>query len=433
MFRPGRPSKKRDGIEHSGPSEAAAVDQLIHVHPTGEVSSQFIRPASPPPQLPTDLEDEYASFQFGADCGDDDTAFERGEGLGLFLDRESGKGDDGEGDSGEGEAGLGKRKRFRSVRNCSYCLYGSLISCIVFQDHPMEDWKPWTSLFADEGFRRHGLGSATLDPRCSTSDISLHPTKFWLPDTIRREPIKADQDFCAELYRCKTCGDLVECQVCCVRRHERIPTHVVQVCVNNSSCIMPLTLGIQVWKDGSWERCSLYQMGLVYQLGHSGGPCRWPDPTPRLITIMAGLTIQTVSCRFCKCAASDRCHPWQQLLRCGWYPATTHIPQTCASVELLDFYRRLKVMATVNVRDFVSVLEDLTDPYSSAETPDRYKAFLRMSRQWNFLKRVRRSGVLYDTGLDDAPDGAVAVECWACPRLNVNLPPNWDSVDSAFS
>lgn len=174
-------------------------------------------------------------------------------------------------------------------------------------------------------------------------------------------------------------------------------------------------------------------MGLVFQLGHKGARCRHPDPTPRWMTIIHVNGIHTVAYRYCACGVSDREHHWQQAMRSGWYPATTHIPQTCASMECLNFYRRLKVIATVNVRDYITTLEDMTDPYGTEWTPDRYKAFLRMSRQWSFLKRVRRSGVAHEPGgMAEAPDGAVAVECWACPRVGVNLPDGWDSVDEEF-
>ncbi|KAF9000338.1 hypothetical protein BDZ89DRAFT_1147323 [Hymenopellis radicata] len=56
-----------------------------------------------------------------------------------------------------------------------------------------------------------------------------------------------------------------------------------------------------------------------------------------------------------------------------------------------------------------------------------------MARQWAFLQRVRRSGVAHEEGgLADADDGAVRVECWACPRVGVNLPKDWDKVAEEF-
>ncbi|KAF9012294.1 hypothetical protein BDZ89DRAFT_1142896 [Hymenopellis radicata] len=72
-------------------------------------------------------------------------------------------------------------------------------------------------------------------------------------------------------------------------------------------------------------------------------------------------------------------------------------------------------------------------PYNTEWTPDRYKAFGRMQRQWNFLMRVRRSGLGHEEGgLDAAKAGALIVQCWACPRLEVNLPPNWQDVAAKY-
>ncbi|PBK85188.1 hypothetical protein ARMGADRAFT_1036489 [Armillaria gallica] len=60
---------------------------------------------------------------------------------------------------------------------------------------------------------------------------------------------------------------------------------------------------------------------------------------------------------------------------------------------------------------------------------DRYKAFARMSRQWVYLKRLRRAGIGHlKDGLESAEEGSVAVQCWACPQEGVNLPPDWEKV-----
>ncbi|KAF9023545.1 hypothetical protein BDZ89DRAFT_955582, partial [Hymenopellis radicata] len=259
-------------------------------------------------------------------------------------------------------------------------------------DQPMEEWKPWLTAFLEETIRRHGLGNATRNPRCSSCDRHV--------------------DECEELFRCQSCGDFLECQACCLRRHDRAPVHA-----------------IQVWREATWQTIFLRDMGLVYQLGHQGARCRVPDPTPHIMTVMHVNGVHQVEMRYCGCSVSDGEHRWQQLLRSGLYPATTRCPATCATVEVLNLYRRLKTIATVNVRDFVTTLEDQTDPYGTSWTPDRYKAFLRMARQWAFLQRVRRSGICHeDGGLAEAEDGTIRVECWACPRVGVNLPEDWETV-----
>lgn len=169
-------------------------------------------------------------------------------------------------------------------------------------------------------------------------------------------------------------------------------------------------------------------MGLVYQVGHEGNVCPAPAML-RPLTVIDVTGIHTVHTRLCGCARGQNLFDWQQLLREGWYPATTTVPQTAVTVAVLDMYHRLKVIATVNVRDFVSVLESSSDPYGTEWTPDRYRAFGWMTRQWAFLKRVRRSGVAHELGgLDESSDGSVAISCWACPHVGVNLPDGWETV-----
>lgn len=46
----------------------------------------------------------------------------------------------------------------------------------------------------------------------------------------------------------------------------------------------------------------------------------------------------------------------------GWYPATTIDLQTVVTIECLEKFRLLKVIANVIVRDFVTTLETLTSP-----------------------------------------------------------------------
>ncbi|KAF8996847.1 hypothetical protein BDZ89DRAFT_970832, partial [Hymenopellis radicata] len=82
--------------------------------------------------------------------------------------------------------------------------------------------------------------------------------------------------------------------------------------------------------------------------------------------------------------------------------------------------------------DFVTTLESATDPYEMEWTPDRYKGFGLASRQYTFLMRARRSGVVHDGGLQLAKPGALIVECWACPRPGINLPKDWEQVAEKY-
>ncbi|KAG2135246.1 hypothetical protein DEU56DRAFT_981136 [Suillus clintonianus] len=59
---------------------------------------------------------------------------------------------------------------------------------------------------------------------------------------------------------------------------------------------------------------------------------------------------------------------------------------------------------------------------------DRYDAFLRMIREWRFLKQVKRSGQGHHPGSIAATEpGSCAVTCPACPHPGKNLPDGWEN------
>ncbi|KAK6992824.1 hypothetical protein R3P38DRAFT_2473087, partial [Favolaschia claudopus] len=55
--------------------------------------------------------------------------------------------------------------------------------------------------------------------------------------------------------------------------------------------------------------------------------------------------------------------------------------------------------------------------------------FRLMSRQWAFLKRLKRAGRGHDErGVAGTEKGELAVLCWACPHDGKNLPSDWREV-----
>ena len=59
---------------------------------------------------------------------------------------------------------------------------------------------------------------------------------------------------------------------------------------------------------------------------------------------------------------------------------------------------------------------------------DRYKEFLRCSREYQHLKMIQRSGRVFETMTGATlNDGDLAVECPACPHPGRNLPDDWMS------
>ncbi|KAF7293677.1 CxC2 domain-containing protein [Mycena indigotica] len=94
----------------------------------------------------------------------------------------------------------------------------------------------------------------------------------------------------------------------------------------------------------------------------------------------------------CNCGLGQRRNILSQLLAHGWYPATTTDPETCATLEVLELFRLLQMVGNINVNDFIGSIERLTDATRLEATPDRYKAFFRMHRQYAYLIRAKRAG-----------------------------------------
>ncbi|CAK5265239.1 unnamed protein product [Mycena citricolor] len=193
---------------------------------------------------------------------------------------------------------------------------------------------------------------------------------------------------------------------------------------------------VEEWNGSWWTKVSLAALGLIYQMGHGGQPCCFPMRKDVRMVIMHAPRIHDIRIRYCNCSKSDDSSKVQQLLRNGWYPATTIDPGTCATFETLESFRLYSTVGSLNARDFASSLEQMSNVSSRcglSKTVDRYKQLQRIARQWAFLLRLLRAGRGHDPrGVEGTKLGECAIRCWACPQEGRNLPSDWQDVHASF-
>ncbi|KAI0336925.1 hypothetical protein BDW22DRAFT_1340836, partial [Trametopsis cervina] len=236
----------------------------------------------------------------------------------------------------------------------------------------------------------------------------------------------------ASQWRCITCvGSPLYCRACLHQRHTRSPWHRVQR-----------------WNtEGFYETDSLVNCGIKLSTGHGGDPCpttrsvipgdlnndAWEDVgsggSPqdtfhRHITVVDVSGIHVIPIQWCLCTnAADR---YRQLLDLRLYPASAKRPGTAFTFDVLNEFLLINRACNTPAQSYFDVLRKKTDPIRPYATPNRYREFLRVIRQWRHLKARRQSGVAHD-GYDIEKRGQMALFCPACPQPGINLAEDWRS------
>ncbi|KAJ7238458.1 hypothetical protein C8J57DRAFT_992064, partial [Mycena rebaudengoi] len=251
-------------------------------------------------------------------------------------------------------------------------------------------WWKMQQMYLEETMVQHGLGDSLTAPACGLC-----------------EHVQADGK---SMSRCSECGSFLQCTACCLGRHSLTPLHFLE------------------WTGMHWEKKTLYNIGLIYQIGHQGSHCRNPETTERVMVVidtMGPHSIHHVRYRFCKCECSRHSDNLRQLLQTHWYPASQTDPTTCATFKVLALFRLLNVVANVNCHDYMHALERSTDPTVSTGMK-ALPTLMRMTRQYAFLQKLQRTGRAYDGGGIVATKlGECMVRCWACPQIDRNIPSDW--------
>ena len=85
--------------------------------------------------------------------------------------------------------------------------------------------------------------------------------------------------------------------------------------------------------------------------------CRYKT-TVDAFTVLDLNGIHDVSVEFCHCSDIP---PHIQLLRFGWYPASTERPQSAATMALLKFFQILNFESKTTTYEFHNLISRLTD------------------------------------------------------------------------
>jgi hypothetical protein len=122
--------------------------------------------------------------------------------------------------------------------------------------------------------------------------------------------------------------------------------------------------------------------------------------------------------RFCR-------HPGRgaqskQLLDANIFPCSDERPQTGFTFGVLRLFSLMSTESKLSAQRFYNVLACQTNPVFPQEVPDRYREFMRASREWQWLQMVKRTGSSLDLPIGSM-GGDLTLRCPACLREGVNF------------
>ncbi|KAL1740388.1 hypothetical protein HDZ31DRAFT_85463 [Schizophyllum fasciatum] len=260
----------------------------------------------------------------------------------------------------------------------------------IAADEPLREFTKYIDEYMEEFMRVDGRGDAA-GHNC--------------PTCVKGEERPA-------LYRCTECtGPSMYCSSCIVQVHAKCPF-----------------CRIQEWGGVSFQAVSLGSLGMAIQLCHPDGElCAHATLAANDFVVMDINGFHHIPVYQCGCVLAPNLR--QQLLRHRLFPATPIAPRTACTFGLLEHFSLLTLHGKVTSYDYYHSLEKATDGIDVTGVKDRYKVFIRCSREWRCLKVLKRGGRGNDCKrrATDVRPGELAVRCPACPIPGENLPPDWQN------
>lgn len=103
-------------------------------------------------------------------------------------------------------------------------------------------------------------------------------------------------------------------------------------------------------------------------LGSHGSRCPLSGSlwsTNESLVVVASNGLHIIKARFCFCQELSESFT-TQLLRAGWWPATTGLPKTVVTIEVMQRYEELAARGKTSMNGFYLSLEDATKLKSTA-------------------------------------------------------------------
>ncbi|EKM53869.1 uncharacterized protein PHACADRAFT_29178 [Phanerochaete carnosa HHB-10118-sp] len=185
------------------------------------------------------------------------------------------------------------------------------------------------------------------------------------------------------------------------------------------------------WNGQFFDKITLKDLGLVFQVGHPPGiACINLRLGPHDFVVVHTNGIHPISIRYCECnhlhEAGDTI---QQLLHYELYPATLFDPTTCFIYRVLEHFSMLTLQGKITPYDYYLSLQYLTDNLKLGVSYDCLKSFMHVVREWRHIKMLKCANRGHEPGgVNATKPGELCVRCPACLRPGFNLPDNWSNV-----
>jgi hypothetical protein len=125
----------------------------------------------------------------------------------------------------------------------------------------------------------------------------------------------------------------------------------------------------QVWNGRFFDKLSLRELGLRYQLGHGGAKCPYPSPGPSDLMVFDTSGVHYVAVNYCDCGQGGQViHQRTQLLRSRWFPATFDRPKTVFTFDCLATFHELTLQGKTTPFDFYHTILRRTDNAQLSKT-----------------------------------------------------------------